>query len=162
MTIVAWIPLVYVACVLNASLSPALEIGRAAPDWLALTAVAWRLLAPGRWVFLGAAVAGLAHDLSGVNCFGAGMGCYALIGYGLSPLQAKPALRRPWAQVALTAVAVSAMALLLELARGLLGGTPQGASTVVTTSLAVGGYSALVGLPAFLAISWFRESRRQA
>src|SRR5258708_19372187 len=80
------IPAVYLAAVLDTSLGPALDVGPAVPDMLAVVALIWSLtFAPAR-VYLVAATVGFVSDLVSPGRPAAALASYAIVGYLLPQL----------------------------------------------------------------------------
>lgn len=143
-------PAVYLAAALDTAFVPALAIGRVVPDLMALSAVACLCIFPGSKAFLLAAVIGLISDMISPGRLGIGMGCYALVGYGLVCLRPKLGLRDPLTRTAAAAVAIALLAVGISTLRTFTGETTAPWITSLGISVGVGIYSAFVGLPMFI------------
>ena len=149
---------VYVALVLDAALVDLVAVGRVAPDLLAIVALAWLFTcqASTRTVVV-AALIGLASDLAAGGRIGAGLASFALVGYAATKLRSKVDADHPLVQTALTWPAATTIALLAAVAQLASGELAMPAGGAIVRSLLVGVYTAAIGLPVWMMLSWIRE-----
>ena len=149
---------VYVALVLDAALADLVAVDRAAPDLLAIVALAWLLSCPAsaRAVVV-AAIVGLASDLAAGGRVGAGVASFALVGYAAIELRSKVDTDHPLMQTALTWPAATTIALVVAVARLASGELATPAWGALARCLFVGGYTAAISLPVWMVLSWIRE-----
>lgn len=151
------VPVVYVAAVADTTLAERIQVGRVAPDLLALTAVVWLLLAAGPSAFLVAGAIGLVADLVSSGRIGLGTACFLLAGYALVRLRQRLALEALPAQLAVVFAAVALLSAGVGVGRWLLGETVVGPVTLLLGALGVGLYTAGVALPLLMVLGWIRE-----
>jgi rod shape-determining protein MreD len=152
----------YAAAVLQTTIAPVMEVRGAMPDFFALVAVVWLLVAGGPRGFVAAALVGLAHDLTAAGPLGVGLGLFAVIGLAICWLKDHIDARFLPLQLLVTAAAIAAIAA-CEAAIARLGGqTSLGWSTIAVRAAIVGAYTAGVSLPVFMVLSWRREIRPAA
>jgi len=157
MRLVFLLAIVYTAAVLETSLADAVSVGYVAPDLLALVAVMWVLLAPGRRTFLAAGLIGLAADLISPGRVGLGMASFLLVGYALTWLRMKFRCGHIVWQVPAVYAATTLLAVSLAAGRWLLGETAVPLSTLLARAAGVGIYTTGVSLPLLMIIGWLRE-----
>lgn len=148
---------VYLAAVVQTSLVDMLRIGHVTPDLLALTAVVWVLLAPGRSGFLVAGAIVLVGDLIAPGHLGTGAAAMLVVGYGLWRLQARAKLANLGAQLLAVWAAVTVWAIAVGCSGWLLGDVSLSLSTVAARAAGVGLYTAGVALPVLMVVGWIRE-----
>ncbi len=153
-------PIVYLAAVLDTSLAPPMQVGRAAPDFLALAAVLWVSTLRGRRTFLAAGIFGLAADLLAPGRPGVGLACFLLMGYVVGRWGSGQAAGHLVWRVATVLVATTILALTLGLARLILGEVSLPFFVLIGRALGVGVYTAVVSLPVLMVLGWIREARR--
>ena len=146
--------------VLETSLADAIRVGHVAPDLLALVAVIWILMTPGRRVFLVAGAIGLAGDLISPGRPGVGMALFLLVGYGLTRLRTKLQLEHLVCQVLCVGLATALLATGQAIGCWALGETAVPLPTLLARALGVGAYTAGVSVPLWMVIGWIREPRR--
>jgi len=151
------LPIVYVAAVADTALAARIQVGHAAPDLLALTAVVWLLVGAGPYGFLVAGAIGLAADLVSPGRVGLGMICFLLAGYAITRLRQRLALDHLFAQIIVVFGAVTLLAAGIGTGRWLLGEIAVDPATLLLRSLGVGAYTAGVSLPLWMVIGWVRE-----
>jgi rod shape-determining protein MreD len=160
MRLLLLVPTVYAAAVLETSLADAISVGPLTPDLLALVAVAWILVTPGRWAFLAAGAIGLAADLVSPGRLGVGMASFLVVGYLLAKLRAKFEMDHLVWQVPAVWVATSLAALGPAVASWLWGETSVPLPTLLVRAAGVGVYTTGVGLPVLMVLGWIREPFR--
>lgn len=160
MRLVLFLPLVYVAAVLETSLADAIRVGPLAPDLLALVAVVGILVTPGHWAFLLAGAIGLAADLVSPGRLGVGMASFLLVGYVLTKLRGKFEMDHLVWQVPAVWLATSLAALGPAAAGWLLDETAVPLPTLLVRAAGVGVYTTGVGLPVLMVLGWIREPFR--
>ncbi len=161
MGLILLMPVLYAAAVLQTSLVDLLEVGRVAPDLVALAAVMWLLTAaPGPKTLLVAGAIGFLEDLVSPGCTGPGMICFLLVGYAVVRVRSRFALDQVAWQVSVVWLAVTALALGLAVARWLLGELSLGLRAAAVGACGVGVYTAGVSLPVAMVLGWIVESRR--
>ena len=150
---------VYTAAVLDTALAPAWSIGEVRPDLLALSAIGAAFLGHKSSACMLASAIGLFADLTAIGRIGAGMACFAFIGYVV--MRFKPRLNALpiWAKTISLAPAVAAAALGVGLTRKLLGEIDLGLLTFALRCLGVGIYTAAIALPLLMLHHWAREPR---
>jgi rod shape-determining protein MreD len=153
-----WIALAiaaYVAAVIELSFADLLAINGVAPDLLALTLVAWRLVArAGQQV--AAFMIGLIADL--ITPVQPGIGVASLLVMGWLTAYCTRALpgNLLWG-VPVVLLAVSVGTLLSAGARQLLGETDLPLLALLLKSLGVGVYTAACAIPVLMVLSWIRQ-----
>jgi len=157
-------PIVYAAAVLDTLLGDVLCIGSVAPDLLAMTAVAWILVAAGPRAFCVAGMIALVGDLIAPGQLGIGTAWMLVIGYGLCRLRGKLKTDNLSLRVLAVWVAVTLWAMGVGLSGCLLSGYLFGqVATPVTTvffrAAGVGVYTAAVSVPLLMVMGWIGESR---
>ena len=157
MRILALIPLIYAAAVLETSLADVVRVGRVGPDLLAVLAFVWLLTWPGCNALCIAGIVGLASDLISPGRIGPATACFLLVGYGVTRLRARIAIDHVLWQAAVVWAAVTLSALGLATGRWLLGEVLTAPSVLLMRSLGVGVYSAGVSLPLLMVIGWVRQ-----
>jgi len=148
---------VYVAAVMETSLTEAVSIGHVGPDLLAMVAMIWLLVATGPRALLIAGAIGMLSDLTAGGRVGLGLGCFLLVGYGSGRLRARLALDRVPAQVLAVWVGVTLLAVGQAIGRWMLGEVPLRPSLLLWRAAGVGLYTAGVSLPVLMVIGWIRE-----
>ena len=160
MRLLLLLPIVYATAVVGTSLGDLVCVGHVAPDLLALVAVTWLLLSPGRRAFLLAGAIGLVADLISPGRVGLGMACFLIVGYALTRLRARFRLDHLVWQVAAVGLATTALAVSLASGRWLLGETAVPLGTLWARALGVGVYTTGVSLPLLMVVGWIREPAR--
>lgn len=157
MSVLVLASVVYLAAVVQTALADAMEVRQVTPDLLALAAVAWLLVAGGPRGFLAAGAVGLAGDLIAPGPLGLGAVGYLAAGYAVTRL--RPRIAADWlpVQVAVVWAAATFVSAGAALGPRLLGETSLPAATLAVRSLGVGLYTAGVGLPVLMVLSWFRS-----
>ena len=154
-------PILYLTAVLQTSLADVLGVGHVTPDLLALLAVLWLLVTPGRRAFLVAGLIGLVVDLISPGRMGIAAASFLLVGYGLTRLRAKLDLEHLARQVPIVCLATTALSVTLALGGWLLGQTSVPLATLLVRALGVGVYTTGVSLPLLMIIGWIREPFRR-
>jgi len=160
MRLVLLLAIVYTTAVLETSLADAIRVGHVTPDLLALVAVIWLLLIPGRRTFLAAGLIGLAADLISPGRVGLGVASFLVVGYALTRLRTKFRLDHLVWQVPAVYAATTVLAVSLATGRWLLGETAVPLSTLLARAVGVGIYTTGVSLPLLMIIGWLREPFR--
>lgn len=150
---------VYTAAVLDTALAPAWSIGAVRPDLLALTAIAAAFLGRKSSACVLACAIGLFADLSSTGRIGAGMACFAIVGFVVMRQRPRLNVLPVWAKAIALAPAVAAVALGIGLTRKLLGEIDLGLLTIALRCLGVGIYTAAIALPLLMLHHWAREPR---
>lgn len=153
------IPIVYAAAVVDTSLGEVVQIGRVAPDMLALVAMVWLLVAGRPREFLVAGAVGLFGDLISPGRVGLGMACYLAVGYAVVRLRGRALLEPLLGQIAVVWLSVTAIAASMALGHWLLGEAPGPLPALLARSCGVGAYTAAVAIPLLMVIGWVREPR---
>jgi len=149
--------IVYVAAVIETSLADVFRVGPITPDLLALTAVAYLLIATGPRSFLTAGAIALAADLIASGHLGVGAAWMLMVGYAIGRLRTRLPLDNLAVQVLVVLVAGSVWATAVGLTGRILGDVSLPWSTIVVRAIAVGLYTAGVGLPVLMVVGWVRE-----
>ncbi len=155
--ILAILPTVWLAAVMDTSLAPFWSIGIVTPDLMALAALTWIFVSRHRSDPLWVGIIGLAADLIAAGRVGPGMAAFALAGYGLTALRSHVRLENPVLQTICVWIIVTLIALLVTVAGRLLGDTMSNWSSALTLAGAVGAYTAAIALPLLLVIGWLWE-----
>ena len=155
------LPILYLTAVLQTSLADALSVGHVAPDLLALLAVIWLLVSPGRRAFLVAGLIGLVVDLISPGRPGIAAASFLLVGYGLTRLRTKLDLDQLAWHVPAVWLATTTLAVMLALGGWLLGQTSVPLTTLLVRAFGVGAYTTGVSLPLLMIIGWIREPFRR-
>ena len=150
-------PVLYLAAVLQTSLADTISVGHVAPDLLALLAVIWLLVTPGRRAFLVAGLIGLVADLISPGRLGLGMASFMLVGYGLTRLRTRLGLEHLAWQLPAVWLATTALAVSLATGTWLFGQAPLPLATLLVRALGVGAYTTGVSVPLLMIIGWTRE-----
>jgi rod shape-determining protein MreD len=135
-------------------------VGHVTPDLLALLAVIWLLVTPGRALLVAGAI-GLVVDLISPGRLGIATASFLLVGYGLTRLRTKLDLDHLAWQVPVVWLATTALAVTLALGGRLLGQTPVPLATLFVRALGVGAYTTGVSLPLLMILGWIREPFRR-
>ena len=151
------LPILYLTAVLQTSLCDALSVGHVTPDLLALLAVTWLLVTPGRRAFLVAGLVGLVADMISPGRLGLGMASFLLVGYALTRLRTKLRLDHLGWQVPAVWFSTTALALSLATGTWLSGEALLPPSTLFVRALGVGAYTTGVSIPLLMIIGWIRE-----
>lgn len=146
--------LVYLAAVIETSLNDLLDVATAAPDWLALVAVAMVLALSDRYAFVAAAGIGLVSDLLAPGPLGPGMASFAIVSFAAGRWKTKFRYEHAAHHVAVTWVAVTLTSLAMASVAWLAGGTNAAPSTLMLRALGVGVYTAGVAVPVFMLLGW--------
>ncbi len=155
------LPILYLTAVLQTSLADVLSVGHVMPDLLALLAVIWVLVTPGRRAFLVAGIIGLVADLISPGRPGLATASFLLVGHGLTGLRAKLGLDRVAWQLPAVWLSTTVLGLSLAVGTWVLGQTSAPLITVLVRALGVGAYTAGVSLPLLMIIGWIREPFRR-
>jgi rod shape-determining protein MreD len=155
------IPAVYLAALLDTTLGPALDLGPAAPDWLVLVALVWSLTVTGPRGHLATGAVGLVSDVLSPGRLGAGLACFALVGYGLPRLRSHSGARQPQTLALWALPAATLLALGPAVVRRAWGELEVSWLTIVFGGLSVGAYTAGAALPILLVVAWVRRARRR-
>jgi rod shape-determining protein MreD len=155
------IPALYLAALVDTSLSSAFELGAVAPDALMVVALVWSLAVAGERGPLAAGAAGFVSDLVAPGRLGVGLACFAVAGYVLSRLRARFGIRRPLALSLCAWPAATSMVLGPAVVRRWLGEVDMSWSTLLGRGLAVGAFTAAAVMPILLAFATVRRVRRQ-
>ncbi len=150
------VPIVYLAAVVQTSLADVIEVGRVAPDLLALVAVMWVVLAGGPRAFLVAGAIGLVEDLLSPGSVGLGMAGFLLVGYGVTRLRRRLPLDHLALGVLTVGGAVSVLVFGLSLGQWLLGEASFTWRILLERALCMGVYTAGASLPAWMIAGWWR------
>jgi len=151
------LPIVYAATVIQTSLVDVIQVGRVAPDLLALVAVVWLLVTGGPRAFLVAGAIGLGADLISPGRVGPGMACFLLAGYVVTWLRKRLPLDQLVWQVVVVGLAVTVLELSTGAARWLLGESTLAGRTLLWRAAGVGIYTAGISLPICMVLGWLRE-----
>lgn|GEM_PF-485881 len=154
------LPIVYLAAVVQTSLADVIQVGRVAPDLLAMVAVIWVVQVGGPRAFLVAGAIGLVEDLLSPGCIGPGMAGFLLVGYGVNWLRRRLSLDHLVLEVLTVGGAVTVLVFGLSLAQWLLGEASLAWGILLERALGVGIYTAGVSLPAWMIVGWSRQPRR--
>ena len=154
---IAILPAIWLAAVMDTSLAPAWSIDVVTPDLMALAALMWIFVSRHSSDPLWAGVIGLAADLVAPGHIGPGIAAFALVGYGLTALRGHVHLDNPVLQVVCVWIAVTLITLLITVVGGLLGDTTLNWARVFPLAAAVGAYTAGIALPLLLILAWLRE-----
>ena len=157
MRLLLLIAILYGAAVFETSLADVIRVGHVAPDLMALLAVIWLLLTPGRRTFLVAGAIGLAADMIAPGRVGVGTACFLLIGFALTRLRAKLDVEHLVWQVPVVSVSVTMLAAGLATGRWVSGETAIPLSTLLVRAVGVGVYTTGVSVPLLMLIGWLRE-----
>jgi len=155
--IVLLILIVYLAAVVETSLSDVMRVGQVTPDLLALVAVVYALAARHPRAFLAAGAIALAGDLIAPGRLGMGAAWMLVVGYAVGRLHHYVRLDHFTAQVPAVGLAVACWAAGVAMTSKLLGGLPLGWSTIAVRASGVGLYTAGVALPVLMVLGWSRE-----
>jgi rod shape-determining protein MreD len=150
-------PVVYLAAVAETALADVLRIGAVAPAPLCLAGVIWLLAVDRRGPFWNVAAMGLAEDLLAPGRVGPGLAAMLLVGYLVAQVRRRLAADHNLPQSLLTGAAVMLAALLVALARWLLGEVPAGLLATAEQAAAVGTYTAALAIPLLLVLTWTKK-----
>ncbi|MFW6124825.1 MAG: rod shape-determining protein MreD [Pirellulales bacterium] len=150
MRILLILAVTYVAVVLQIGLCPWLRIADAAPDMLALEALAVVLIASSPYGFMWAAWIGLLHDLVSAGSLGVAMFWFAAVGYAVQRVRDHFYLANSLARAGVVAAGTAVAVAGVVVTQRLLGQTPLEWRAMPLYSAGVGLYTAAVALPIFL------------
>lgn len=156
MRVLVLLPVLYGAAVFQTAFGGLWRIGHVEPNLLAVTAIVWLLLVPGRRMFLAAGAAGLLEDLLVPGRVGLGMACFLVVGYAVGQVRARSPIDRLVVQLAVVFVAASALAVCQASMHWLMTPTPVSLSSLLRRALGVGAYTAGLSLPVLMVAGWFR------
>ena len=154
------VPIIYVAAVLQTSLSGVLCVGHVGPDLMALLAVIWLLTDSEPRAFVAAGAIGLVGDLIAPGRAGLGMACFLLIGYAVGRLRTRLPADHLVGRVTIVLVAVSLTSLGIGCGDWLFGEPSPGLREIVTRSVGVGIYTAGASIPLLMILGWIGEPYR--
>lgn len=150
---------IYLAAVCQTTVSPALAVRDAVPNWFLLLAVSWILLArPGSGSWLVAALVGLMFDLVSPGRPGLGLALFGGLALGLEWLHRHWSLESLPLRLGLFAAA----ALLMELALAAVAavaGSPLPLTSAAWLAVRCAVYTAAVALPVLMILSWIPRHR---
>ncbi|HEV3003834.1 MAG TPA: rod shape-determining protein MreD [Pirellulales bacterium] len=155
------IPALYLAALVDTSLSSAVELGAAAPDALMVVGLVWSLALAGERSPLAAGTAGFVSDLVSPGRLGVGLACFAVAGYVLPRLRARFGMRHPLALSLCAWPVATSMVLGPAIVRRWLGEVDLNWSTLLGRGLAVGAFTAAAVMPILLAFAAVRRIKRQ-
>lgn len=156
MRYLAVIPVVYTAACLQTSLAEALEIGRAAPDVLALAAAAIGLAIGGNAGLVLVAAVGMVEDLLSPGRLGIATAWYLLAGWTAMELAERFGPRRLTVRVLACGLFAAVAACGIGLTRSTIGEPAAAAVVIVGRSAAAGIYTAALAAPLWLTM-WYVE-----
>ena len=161
MGVIMLVPIVYVAAVAQTSLVDLLQVGRVAPDLLALAAILWLLATPASpWGPLAAGAVGLLEDLISPGNVGLGAAAFLLAAYVVVRVRSRLRLEElPW-RVLTVWLAVTLIEVLLAAGKWLFGELAMDPGTLVVRAVGVGVYTAGVSLPAAMVLGWIGHSHK--
>jgi rod shape-determining protein MreD len=156
-----FIPLVYVAVVVQTWYAPRWEVLDATPNLLALVAFVWLTQLPSRRGILMAALAGLISDLNVSTPPGLGMGIFACVAYGTVWIRQRISLDGFVAQLATVWFAAASVTLLhgLFIKFSGVGAVPW--NLLVQRSAMVALYTMIVAIPFLTFVFWRTNPRKQ-
>ncbi len=152
---------IYVAAVLNSVVAPAVEIGGASPDFLALAVVVSALYARESYGLTAAGLAGAFADLCSPGRAGLGVAACVITSVALSATREFVG-RRPLIQSLATWIAIACMLSALAATPSMFGDTGVPVGSYLLASLACGFYSALIGLPCYATLGRLDRLRAAA
>ena len=154
------VPIVYVAAILQTSLSGVLRVGHVGPDLMALVAVIWLLTDSQPRAFVAAGAIGLVGDLIAPGRVGLGMACFLLVGYAVGRLRTGLPADHLVGRVTIVGIAVSLTSLGIGCGGWLLGDPSPGLREIVIRSVGVGIYTAGASIPLLMILGWISEPYR--
>ena len=154
-------PIVYAAAVAQTSLVDLLQVGRVAPDLLALAAILWLLTTPASpWAPLVAGAVGLLEDLISPGNVGLGAAAFLLTAYVVVRVRSRLRLEElPW-RVLTVWLAVTLIEVLLAAGNWLAGALAVDPGTLLVRAVGVGVYTAGVSLPVAMVLGWIGHSHK--
>jgi len=154
-----FLPLAYLAAVLDTTLGSVWSVGTIAPDALEVLAFAWVVVERRRFGLLVAGAVGLLADLLASGRVGPGMSSFFLAALLLSALQRRWQPRHPLVQAGL----IAPVAALSTLATRGVSELPSVATMELagrtSHALGVGLYTAAVAVPVLMLLGWIRPTR---
>lgn len=148
------IGLTYLAVVLQTSLCPLIRIHDAAPNLLALEALAVAMVSSSPYAFLWAGWIGLLHDMASADRMGVAMFWFALVGYLVGRVRGQVYTEGFLVRTGVVLAGSSLIAGGLVASTRILGPTGFAWEGLLAQSLGVGGYTAAVAIPIFGAYSF--------
>jgi rod shape-determining protein MreD len=151
----ALIPAAWLAAVFQTTVAPAMTVRQVSPDALALLAGLWLSAGPleRRSVWVAAAL-GFASDLISPGPLGVGMFAYFLAAHGVLAVRGKLSADSIALRLLLTAGFATAAALVIAMLYTLSGDAGLSAATLIARVIGVGLYTAALGLPLAMILSW--------
>lgn len=157
MRYLAVIPALYAAACFQTSLVEAMEIGRIAPDVLALLAAAIALLVGGSGGLAMVAAVGLVEDLLSPGRLGIATASYLLAGWTATELAERFVPRLLATRLLFTGLFTGVVACGVGLARCAIGEAAVGPWSVVGRGVGVAIYTAALAAPLWIAIGWIER-----
>ncbi len=156
-----FIPLVYLAAVIQTWFAPRWELLDAAPNLLALVAFVWLTQLPSRRGILMAALAGLVSDLNATTPPGLGMAVFACAAYGTVWIRQRISLDGFIAQLSTVWFAAAGITLLQGLFIKFSGAGVVPWNLLVQRSAMVALYTMIVAIPFLTFVFWRTNPRKQ-
>jgi rod shape-determining protein MreD len=156
-----FIPLVYLAAVVQTWCVPRWEVLDAAPNLLALVAFAWLTQSPSRRGILMAALAGLVSDLNSTTPPGLGMGIYACMAYATVWIRQQISLDGFIAQLGTVWFTAAGITLMQGLFIKFSGSGVVPWNLLVQRSAMVALYTMMVAIPFLTFVFWRTNPRKQ-
>jgi rod shape-determining protein MreD len=147
MSPILFIPLIYVAAVVQTWFSPSWQVLEAVPNLLALVAFLWLPQCPSRRGLLMAALAGLVSDLNSSLALGVGMGAFACVAYSVVWLRQRISLDSFGAQLGVVWFGAAAVTFCQGVFIKWSGAAPVPIHLLVERSALVGLYTMIVAVP---------------
>jgi rod shape-determining protein MreD len=145
---------VYAVAVLDSQLSSAWEIAGVRPDLFALAAFVWLMSPSHNHGLFSIAVVGLMSDLSRSTPIGIGIASFAVAAFGLSELQRRVRLDVIPLRASAIGFAAGSIALMQSVVLRLMNEIPNSWTQLVVQSSLTGIYTAAVGVPLLMILSW--------
>jgi rod shape-determining protein MreD len=161
MSLIFFIPLVYLVAVVQTWFAPRWEAFGAAPNLLVLAAFVWLTQSASRRGLLLAAVAGLVSDLNSPTPLGLGMATFACAAYGVVWLRKRISLDGFAAQLGVVWFAAASITLWQGLLIKCWGIASIASSVLVQRSALAGLYTMVVAVPILVFVFWRRTPQEQ-
>ena len=156
-----FIPLIYVAAVVQTWFSPSWQVLEAVPNLLALVTFLWLPQVPSRRGLLMAALAGLISDLNSPLTLGVSMGAFACAAYSVVWLRQRISLDSFAAQLGVVWFGAAAVTLCQGVFIKCSGAAPAPIHLLIERSALVGLYTMIVAVPISIFFFVRRSSQRQ-
>jgi rod shape-determining protein MreD len=161
MSTLYFIPLVYLAAVVQTWFAPRWLAFEAGPNLLVLAAFLWLTQSPSRRGILKAALAGLISDLNSPTPLGLGMATFAGAAYGVVWLRQRISLDGFAAQTGVVWFAATSITLWQGIFIKFWGKSSVVWIEVAQRSALVGLYTVMVALPILIFLFWRRAPQKQ-